>query len=166
MGGLECYLRLCSCVGLIGNVLAVGAFFFMFHLIVESAGEKNIDVFHLSFGNKMNSDGCFINIYFSGMSALLFFGCVDSIMIIYEFLLILNPARFSYGSNGFARGTFYVLCGFSVLGCASDLGIAAGIFTIISAALTFINTSLIKCDCMRLEKYRRFRKVVDNDQSV
>lgn len=145
MGGLEIYLRICSIIGFVSAALGTSSFFYALSII----GWNNVTI-HTS--KTLNKQTCFINQRFFLVISHLILGIAEALMCIYELFLIINPVRFQYHKNGYSRGIFYVLVGFIVLGVAAGLGISAGIISLLSAVLTFINTSLIKCDCMRMEK--------------
>ena len=144
MGGLEIYLRCCSGFCLVGLSIGVVSFFYT----LNSIGWKDIT---LSIGNPLNPQNCLVNKKFYFVITQFFFGVCDIIFAIYEAFLIINPVKFGYGTNGFLRALFYCLSGFSVLGVGADLGIASGILILVGAILTIVNTSLIKCDCFRLQ---------------
>lgn len=158
MGGLEIYLRVCSGFSLVG--LAVGAVSFFYTL--NFIGWKNVN---LSIGNPLNSNSCLINQKFFIIVSHFFLGVCNIIFCVYEVFLIVNPVRFDYETNGYFRGLFYCLSGFAVLGVAADLGIASGFLCLAGSILTIINTSLIKCDCMRLQdSSKKHQKIEDCEQ--
>ena len=145
MGGFEIYLRVCSGVAFIGTVLGTISFFYT----LNSNGWKDTTI-HI--GNKLNQANSKVNQQFFIVISMFFLGIADIILAVYEIFLIINPVKFKYPTNGWMRGFILLLTGFTVLGVAADLGIAAGAFTLLGGVLAMINTSLIKCDCMRLEK--------------
>ncbi|KAK8882807.1 hypothetical protein M9Y10_045448 [Tritrichomonas musculus] len=158
MGGLEIYLRVCSGFALIGLVIGASSFFYTLNFI----GWKDIN---LSIGHPLNSKTCLINQKFFIVISHFFFGVCNLIFCAYEVFLIINPARFGYGTNGYFRGLYYALSGFAVLGVAADLGVASGVLCIVGAVLTIVNTSLIKCDCIRpLDRTKgKHQKIEDED---
>lgn len=158
MGGLEIYLRVCSSFSLIGLVIGAASFFYTLNFV----GWKNVK---LSIGNPLNSNSCLINQKFFIIISHFFFGVCNLIFCAYEVFLIINPVRFGYGTNGYFRGLYYCLSGFAVLGVAADLGVASGALCLVGSILTIINTSLIKCDCIRPQDTKsQHRKIEDNDE--
>lgn len=145
MGGFEIYLRVCSGIGFAGSALGVSAFFYVLTII-------NWKQISLHTSKELNKQTCFTNQHFFLVISHFILGIVEILLCVYEIFLIINPVRFKYQANGFARGLCYLICGFIVLGVAADLGIAAGVVNLVSSVLTLVNTSLLKCDCMRMEK--------------
>ncbi|OHT10446.1 hypothetical protein TRFO_20253 [Tritrichomonas foetus] len=165
MGGLEIYLRGCSIICFTGVALSTASFLYTLNAI----GWKDISI---SIGNKLTKVNSIKNQKYFIVVSHLFLGVADAILAIYEIFLIISPARFNYGVNGFARGLFYILSGFCSIGVAADLGIAGGACTLIGACMTIMNTAMIKCDCMRLENVVRGRgsnkmhKIKDQDDVI
>ena len=159
MGGVEIYLRICSGFALIGLAISAASFFYTLYFI----GWKDV---RLSVGNPLNSKSCIINQKFYIVIINFFLGVFDLVFCIYEIFLVVNPVRFDYVANGYIRGLFYCLSGFIVLGVAADLGVAAGALSLVGSVLTIMNTSLIKCDCIRPQLSKEKHQKIEDDEEL
>lgn len=65
-------------------------------------------------------------------------GLICVVFGIIEILLIFIPDKLSFLSSALLRGVIYAFSGIAVLGCANDLGIAAGSLQLIIGAVMII----------------------------
>lgn len=144
MGKVEVYLRICCTIGLCASVLGVASFFFVL---------VNINWKHTKLqAVALKKETATINQHFFLVVTNFIMGILEVLMCVYEIMLVINPVRFMYPKNGYARGLIFILSGFIVMGASASLGIAAGIVNLVCAVFAFINVSLIKCGFLKPEK--------------
>lgn len=75
--------------------------------------------------------------FFLGYARVLM-AIVSLCLLLFELLIIIRGQWFTTIRNRIIRGVLYLLKGIAALGCVGNLGIAAGSFEIISAAVLFV----------------------------
>lgn len=100
------------------NVIAAAAFFYNFE------GHGKI------YSGHAPDEGWWNYGYYVSFS-LFAFGLICLIFAVIEILLLIIPDKLSFIDSPILRGVVYIITGIAVLGCANDLGIAAGALQLI-----------------------------------
>lgn len=111
------------------NVIAAAAYFFNFR------GGQDISSGHAPKEHGHKTD---YNLWFYVEFSRFAFGLICLIFAVIEILLIFIPDKLTMVDSPLLRGIVYIISGIAVLGCASDLGIAAGALQMIIGVVLVI----------------------------
>lgn len=135
--------RITAGICLISNLVNAAAFSYTFSKI-DISGLK----VHL--GNKLTKANAQINEDYFIAVGILVVGLLSIGMIIYEVFLLAKPLKFGFFKSAPTRSLIYICIGFSALGVACDLGIAAGVISVFAGSIILILWILTKIKCIIL----------------
>ena len=131
--------RIISLINCVGIILSAASFLMAWNSI-------DIDITKIKTG--LGTETPNLN-WFAGVS-IVFCGVLTVGILVYEFLLVINPTKFKFYNYAIIRVIVYAYLGIAVLGVSGDLGISASAFTLLNAVLNFIIFIGVNCECIKM----------------